>query len=317
MPEIPLPENTSSPIVALFGPTASGKSRLAIKVAQLSNAIIINADSMQIYRELAALTARPSIWEEKQADHRLYGFLGANDTCNAARWSQLARTEIRHAIHKKRPVLLVGGTGFYLKSLQEGLALIPEISPEIQKKIRALRLEELWEKLNACDPNLAQKLAPRDGQRLRRALEVYHQTGKPLSLWQQEAAYSPPLEMKTIKILPERNALYERCNKRLESIWHEAVREVKAYLALSPQQDWPLSKAIGVPQIKALLSGTISDQEAIEDTQRKTRNYAKRQLTWLHNQHKEAIVLTVSTCEDAEMKTHAAQIAKIISHMHT
>ena len=300
-------------ITALFGPTASAKTQIAVLAAQASQAVIINADAMQIYRPLATLTARPTAQEMQAAPHKLYGILEAEAICNAAKWSALAMQEIRTATAQNKPILIVGGTGFYIRSLQEGLAQIPQIEPAIQQAVRALPLCELWPLVHDCDPVIAQKLAPNDGQRLRRALEVFRQTQRPLSDWQAQAEYSPKIPMKVVKLLPEREALYQRCNLRLELMWRQAVEEVALYNASNPSPAWPLSKAIGVPEIQAYLSGNCSESLALEKSQQHTRNYAKRQLTWLRNQHNEAIILPISTFFDNEITDLAENLTHIIT----
>lgn len=281
-------------IPILMGPTASGKTAVSIRLAQALGAEIINADSMQIYADLRTITARPEPEEEAQVPHHLFGLLDAGDVCSAQRWVELARASLADIEARGRRAIIVGGTGFYIRALTEGLDAIPEIDPELRQDVRALSGEEAHAALAKDDPDMAARLAPRDGQRVRRALEVLRQTGRSLAEFQTGQAQGLDRDFRLFKLLPERQALYERCDLRLARMWSAAIDEVEAYLARAPHPDWPLTKAIGVPQIADYLAGSSTCDQALQAAQQKTRNYAKRQLTWLRNQHPEARNITFS-----------------------
>lgn len=285
---------TQLPIPILMGPTASGKTAVAIRLAQALGAEIINADSMQIYADLRTITARPDPDEEAQAPHHLFGILAAGDVCSAQRWVELASDCMTQIEARGRRPLIVGGTGFYIRALTEGLDAIPAISATVRSDVRALESAEAYAALASDDPIMAARLAPRDGQRVRRALEVLRQTGRSLADYQTGRAQGLARDFRLFKLLPEREALYARCDWRLERMWPQAVAEVGAYLAQDPHPDWPLTKAIGVPQIASYRAGALDCDQALQLAQQKTRNYAKRQLTWLRNQHLEARNVTFS-----------------------
>ncbi len=276
------------PIPILMGPTASGKTAVSIRLAQALGAEIINADSMQIYADLRTITARPDPAEEAQARHHLFGLLPAREVCSAQRWVELACACMAEIEARGRRPLIVGGTGFYIRALTEGLDTIPPISDAVRAAVRSLEAEAAYQALAQDDAIMAARLAPNDGQRVRRALEVLRQTGRSLASFQTGTAQGLAREFRLFKLLPERAALYARCDQRLALMWPEALREVEAYLAQNPHPDWPLTKAIGVPQIASYLAGELDCDQALQLAQQKTRNYAKRQLTWLRNQHHEA-----------------------------
>ncbi len=290
------------PIPILMGPTASGKTAVSIQLARALGAEIINADSMQIYADLRTITARPDPEEEAQARHHLFGVLDAGDVCSAQRWVAMAEQALADIEARGRRALIVGGTGFYIRAMTEGLDEIPEISPAVRKQVRSLQGKEAYDLLVARDPNMAARLAPRDGQRVRRALEVIEQTGRSLADFQSGHAVGLDRDFRLFKLLPERQALYRRCDLRLARMWPEAINEVEAYLARHPQPDWPLTKAIGVPQIADYLAGRLTCDQALQAAQQKTRNYAKRQLTWLRNQHPEASNITFSYKLEQQME---------------
>lgn len=277
-----------------MGPTASGKTAVSIQLAQALGAEIINADSMQIYADLRTITARPEPDEEAQVPHHLFGILDASDVCSAQRWVDLARACIADIEARGRRALIVGGTGFYIRAMTEGLDAIPEISADVRHKVRDLSSDNAYAMLAAADPVMAARLAPRDGQRVRRALEVLRQTGRSLADFQTGQAMGLDRDFRLFKLLPDRQALYDRCDLRLARMWPTAIAEVEAYLSRDPHPDWPLTKAIGVPQIADYLAGCLTCDQALQAAQQKTRNYAKRQLTWLRNQHESARNITFS-----------------------
>ena len=271
-------------IYIIAGPTASGKSAHALEIAQKQPAVIINADSMQVYRDFPILTAQPSQEEQQQVPHKLYGFLGVDEKCDAASWATLAATEIKSAWAKNQLPILVGGTGLYLKTLIQGIAPIPNIPDQARKNAASLLAElghdAFYAQLLEKDPTSAH-LKIGDTQRILRAYEVIEATGKPLSYWyaQPTRQFFDAATFKGEIILPERAELYARCDKR----FHQMIEKG----AIAEVQKHPLDlsiKIIGVPELQSFLRGEISKEKAIEKASQATRNYAKRQYTWFRNQ---------------------------------
>lgn len=280
-----------NPIIIIAGPTASGKSTLAIDLAQAFSGTVINADSIQVYKELRILTARPSFEDEALVPHRLFGGLAAEKRCSAGHWLKLAVDEIKTAWADKRLALVAGGTGLYLKSLRDGLAVIPEIPAIINNEVRALYAkiggEAFVDQLACLDPKAAQTLPASDSQRLTRAMAVVRATGMTLDVWQAEQVKGPGLAARffTITILPDREALYAACEKRFDAMLSAgALTEVESFLALGLDPSLPAMKAVGVPEIARYLVGEITLENAAVAAKQATRNLAKRQMTWLRNQ---------------------------------
>ncbi len=282
---------------ALFiaGPTASGKSAFALEVADRRDGIIINADSMQVYRDLPVLTACPSTEEQASAPHRLYGFLDGAEVCSAAFWAEKAMAEIESAWKANKLPILVGGTGMYFKVLLDGIAKIPDIPDDIRSGVRSEcqnnGSEALHKELQGIDPEAAARLAPGDSQRISRAMEVFRATGIPLSTWQQDTPPGPMAKLDRaggvdkIAIIPERSELYRRCDLRFDQMLTEgAIAEVEALMARQLSPEFPIMRALGVPALAAYLSGLVSLDEASAEAKMQTRRFAKRQLTWLRNQ---------------------------------
>jgi tRNA dimethylallyltransferase len=278
------------PLILIGGPTASGKSALALAVAEEFGGTVINADSMQVYRDLRILTARPGPAEEARAPHRLYGILDAADVCSAARWAAMADAEIAAAAAQGRVPVLVGGTGLYLRALVAGLAELPPIPPaaraEARRLHRALGGAGLRAALAARDPAGAARLAPGDTQRLIRAYEVVTATGRPLAEWQSAQQASPRYrEILPLILLPPRPALYAACDARMEAmVAAGAVEEVRALAARGLDPALPAMKAVGVRELGCHLAGEVGLGEAVALAQQSTRRYAKRQITWFTHQ---------------------------------
>ncbi len=282
---------------ALFiaGPTASGKSALSLRLAEDLNGVIINSDSMQVYRDLRVITARPGKEEEAQAPHRLYGFLDGAEVCSAAFWAERAVAEIEAAWQGGQTPIIIGGTGMYFKVLLDGIATIPDIPHDIRQMIRTRCAEEGSEMLHgelvAVDAATAERLAPGDSQRICRALEVYHATGKPISMWQADTKPGPmkPCDDRgqVVKLVldPPREVLYERCDRRFDAMLEQgALDEVRTLMARGLDRSLPVMRSLGVPQLIAYLDGSLLFDEAREDAKMQTRRFAKRQLTWFRNQ---------------------------------
>ncbi len=271
----------------MCGPTASGKSARALAIAQERGGVIINADAMQVYAQLRVLTARPSVEDEAAAPHMLYGMLPAGEACSAARWLSLAAEAIRETWAQGRLPVVTGGTGLYLKALQEGLSPIPGVGAEIRAQATRLYKEQGAGALQERDPAMAKRLKDGDSQRHTRALEVWLATGKSLSYWQRKPreAIFPDAEFSTEVVMQERAQLYRRCDARfLLMLEQGALDEVKALKALNLHTDLPAMRAVGVPELITYLDGGVSLAEATARAQQATRNYAKRQLTWFRNQ---------------------------------
>ncbi len=285
----------AGPVILLGGPTASGKSDLAVRLAGEFGGVIVNADSMQVYADLAILTARPSPGDEARLPHRLFGFLDAAIPCSAGLWHQHAFRICREISDSGCVPILVGGTGLYLKTFREGLASIPLIPEDVRARVRR-RLgcegsEALHNELGRIDPELAAALAPSDGQRIARGIEVFEATGMRLSEWQvppSEGGWSGPLLQ--VSLLPPRKALMERCERRFDAMMAAGALEEAARLAarcLDPSL--PALKCLGLASLIAHLEGRAALDRAVEEAKTATRRYAKRQFTWFRHQVPDAL----------------------------
>ena len=274
--------------VLIAGPTASGKSAVALRLAASLRGTIINADSMQVYRELAILTARPAEADMRLAPHRLYGLVPAAEAYSAGRWLEDAARAIGGAEGEGRVPILVGGTGLYFKALLEGLAAVPNVPPEIRKTWREraekVGAEGLYRELSARDPAMAVRLRPSDPQRIVRALEVIDATSVSLVEWQggSAAPVLGPEGVLKLVIAPQREPLYAAIDARFEAMIEAgAIEEVRALLALDLDPSLPAMRAHGVRELAACLAGTSSREQAIAKAKTESRRYAKRQMTWL------------------------------------
>lgn len=273
--------------VLIAGPTASGKSALAIALALEEGGVIVNADAMQVYRELRILTARPSEQDEEQVPHRLYGHVSGASAYSVARWLADATAEIDAIWRSGRVPVIVGGTGLYFRALEQGLADIPLIPPDITAKWRAAK-GDLHAELAKRDKGAAARLNPNDRQRIIRALEVFEGTGKPLDHWQRAAqgqAVLGGVAARRLFLNPDRKVLHGRANERFARMVKQGgIEEVRALLALGLEARTPVMKAIGVRPVAAYLAGKTPLEEAIRAGQTATRQYIKRQLTWWRHQ---------------------------------
>ena len=287
---MPTPEKPQDlPRLALIaGPTASGKSALAIELAERIGGVVINADASQVYRDLRVLSARPSPADEARVPHRLFGHVDGADTCSAARWAAEAAAEVGRAHAAGLVPVLVGGTGLYLRTLFDGIAPVPDIDPDVRAAVRALPVAAGHAALAREDPAAAARLNPRDTTRVARALEVVRATGRPLAAWQAErvGGIGATVAVRATVLLPDRETLMARCDARLADMFDGgAVAEVAALLARDDVPgDAPVRRAIGVPEIAAMLAGTLTRDAALAAARLATRRYAKRQYTWFRNQ---------------------------------
>ena len=272
----------------IAGPTASGKSALAVALAEKLRGTVINADSAQVYADLRVLTARPSPEEEARVPHRLFGHVDGSDIYSAARWAAEAREAIAEAHGEERLPILVGGTGLYLLTLLEGIAPVPEIEPEIREEVRAMPVAEAHRALAELDPAAAARFPASDTTRVARALEVVRSTGMPIAHWQAERSggIGEAVALVPMVLLPPRDWLTARIDARFEAMLDGgAIEEVEALTARTDvPPSAPVRRAIGVAEISGWLNGEIAREEAIERACAATRQYAKRQYTWFRRQ---------------------------------
>lgn len=250
--------------------------------------MVVNADSAQVYRDLRILSARPSVEEEAQAPHRLFGHVDGADSYSAAAWARDATAAIDAAHDAGKLPVLVGGTGLYLRTLIDGIAPVPAIDPAVRDAVRALPVAEAAAALRDLDPAAAARINPADTTRIARALEVVRATGRTLADWQRDriGGIGDRVALSAMLLLPDRDWLTERCDRRLSAMFDGgAVEEVEALLARSDVlPDAPVRRAIGVAEIAAWQDGTSTRDEALASARFATRQYAKRQYTWFRNQ---------------------------------
>lgn len=274
------------PLVLIAGPTASGKSALAMALAGLTPSAIINADSMQVYRDLRVVTSRPSLKEEARVLHRLFGYIDGAEACSAARWAADATVAIAQAHGAGLLPILVGGTGLYIRTLLDGIAPVPAIDPAVRAEVRAMAVADAYAALQGEDVAAAARLAPADAARVMRALEVVRSTGKPLADWQGARAggIGDLVRLAPMVLLPPRDWLSERCDARFELMFEHGQDEVAALMARKLDPALPVMRAIGVPEIMAYQSQKLVKSESKNGGKLATRQYAKRQYTWFRRQ---------------------------------
>jgi tRNA dimethylallyltransferase len=273
--------------ILIAGPTASGKSGLALALAERLGGTVINADSMQVYRELSILTARPTAEDEARAPHALYGFVSGAEAYSAGRYAADAAKAVAEARREGRVPVVVGGTGLYFKALLEGLAPVPAADPEVRAFWRAEAARRPAAELHAFlarrDPEMAARLMPADKQRIVRALEVLESTGRSLAEWQREPGKSVLAEAGTVRLLvmPERQAQNAAIDARFDAMLGAGgLDEVRRLIAFGFSAELPVMRALGVAPLAAHLRGALALDEAAAAAKADTRRYAKRQLTW-------------------------------------
>ena len=281
--------NSSTDYIILAGPTASGKSALALDLAAEIDGVIINADSMQVYADLHVLTSRPTAADEALLPHRLYGFIDGAERYSVGHWLRDVKKIVQQVRAQGRWPILVGGTGFYLNAAEYGLSPIPDIPDAVRAKATSLYTQhggdDCLERLRGQDPVIARRLQPGDKQRVIRALEVFMHTGKPLTYW-QSVPRQGALTGRAFKLahIPDRQIVYELINRRFENmIKGGGLQEVEKLVERDLATDLPVMRALGVPALSAYLRGDFDIQKAIYLGCRDTRHFAKRQITWLRN----------------------------------
>jgi tRNA dimethylallyltransferase len=284
-------QQDNSKAVLIAGPTASGKSALALALAQKTGGVVINADSMQVYRDLKVITARPTSDEEARVPHHLYGHVDAAVNFSAGAWVADAEAVLADLHAQSRLAIFTGGTGLYFKALTRGLSAVPPIAPEVRDGVRA-RLERdgveaLHAELAQRDPASAERLKPRDRTRIARALEVVEATGRSLTDWHRDGLppLLPPGTFSALFLAPDRDQLYARIDARFDTMLKAgALEEVAALGARHLDPLLPAMKAHGVPALLRHLAGEITLDEAATIGRGDTRHYAKRQFTWFRHQ---------------------------------
>jgi len=282
----------AKPVIVIAGPTASGKSALAVDLAERIRGVVINADSMQVYRGLDILTSAPDAGMRARAPHRLFGVLGPGDPCSAGEWREMAIAEIHTAHEAGQVPVVVGGTGLYLRTLMAGIARTPSIPTDIRDRVRESLTRDgsasLHERLRQADPDTAARLSAHDGQRICRALEVLEATGRSLTDWQREGSRPTDLtglRFLIILLMPPREELYPACDARFcQMLESGALDEARCLADLALDPALPAMKALGVPHLLGHLRGDLTLDDARRLGQQATRRYVKRQVTWFTRQ---------------------------------
>ncbi len=274
------------PVIIIQGPTAVGKSALALKLAEELNSEIISADSRQVYKLLNIGTAKPSQEEQEKIKHHLIDIVYPNQEYSAGDFAKDALQIIKHLNKQKKMPIIVGGTGFYIKSLVEGIFDAPQIPPEIRVNLKQTAIEKgsefLYKRLKKIDPESAERIDPNDLNRISRALEVYEATGKTITQhWQQQPSGKKIIQAFNIFISDDRNALYERINKRVDSILEKGLlQEMNKLLKMGYGENDPGMNTVGYKELFPFFSKEKKLEDCIEEIKKHTRNYAKRQFTW-------------------------------------
>lgn len=272
--------------VLIAGPTASGKSNVAMGLAERLKGTIINADAMQVYEGLRVLTARPSAEDEARVPHKLYGTVPASTAFSVGNWTAAATQAAVEVTREGRLPIFVGGTGMYLSVLSEGISPMPDIPADIRAGVRAEKLETLFAKVEGVDAASAQRIGPTDPQRLGRALEVFETTGQTLTSWQDKPKVKPfEGAFARLVLEPDRQWVYDRIEQRFDAmVTSGALEEIAALANRDLDPELPLMKALGVPELMSVRRGELALDEAIPEIKTKTRRFAKRQMTWFRNQ---------------------------------
>lgn len=295
-------ENLKNKILVISGPTCSGKSKLAMRIAEKVDSTIINADSIQIYQELPILSSQPSKEDLDQVPHLLYSIFDYQKNSSVAIWLELAQKAISQSRNSNRLPIIVGGTGMYISKLIDGISQIPEINPETRHSSRDLYElvgREKFIQILVEQGEKTEKINTLDKQRLIRRQEVLKQTGQTIDWWQKNPAvkqsFYPKDEFVHINIDPHREKLYQDCNQRFAKMLDSgAIKEVEDFIKLKPTENDLITKTIGYQEICGLIEKRLNQNQAFQKATQKTRNYAKIQLTWFRNQFKEKLIITKS-----------------------
>ena len=279
-----------NPVLIIAGPTASGKSALAIEAARALNGVVINCDSMQIYKDIPIIAATPSKEEKRQVEHRLFELYDVEKRGNVVEWLDLCAAEIKKLWAEGRLPVVVGGTGMYIDALLHGITPIPEVDAAVRKNLRERLQNEgltrLYIELKQKDTEIAVKLSPNDKTRIVRALEIIETTGKKVSEWYKIPLIKklPEAEFTVIKIVPEIDVIEQRCRARLDKMVElGALDEIAGLVRRGVDETLPAMKALGVPELSLAVKGQMLLSDALELAKLHTRQYAKRQRTWLRN----------------------------------
>jgi len=292
-------------VIVITGPTASGKSALALALAEKRRGTVINADAMQTYDAFPVLTAQPTFEERARAAHALYGVLPLSQTLSAARWRTLAIPEIERGLAGGGAAILCGGSGLYLKTLMQGIAKIPDVPPALRDEAnagwQALGAEAFRTRLAGKDPAIVARLKPGDRQRHVRAWEVWRATGRPLSAWQAGQGQAPPWRFAIVLLAPERGWLRARIEARFDAMLRLGVlNEVRGVFEQAPDPRWPGLKAHGAPELFRYFRGELTLEAARQIAIDHTRQYAKRQMTWFRHQLSPGLVIDPASNLDVE-----------------
>ncbi len=278
-------------VLIIAGPTASGKSSLAIDAAKIFNGVVVNCDALQVYKDIPVIAATPTADDKRQVEHRLYEIYDCSKRGNVVDWLDLCVKEIREIWKTNRLPIVVGGTGMYIDALLHGVTPIPEIAAncrtKVEEKLAKYGLAELYDYLQQIDPLTAQRLHPNDKTRIVRAVEIFLATGQKLSEWFQKPLVQklPEAKFTVAKIMPSQAELEARCRERLDIMVYQlgALAEIEKLLKRNLPADLPAMKALGVPELSRFLRQECSLDEALAAAKLHTRQYAKRQRTWLRN----------------------------------
>ncbi len=277
-------------VIIIAGPTASGKSALAIDIASAVNGVVINADSMQVYKDMPIITAAPSAEDKAKVEHKLFEIFDPSFRGNVVDWLEKAAEEIRNTWKEGKTPVVVGGTGLYIDNLINGTTPIPETPLTIRTKVQKLiddgNLDFIYEEVKKFDPKTAKKINPKDITRIKRAYEVYLHTKKPISEWHKEPLinYLPEAKYFVIKICPSTEELDQRAYNRFdEMVKQGAIDEVQALYKRKLSMTLPAMKALGVPELMEYFKGKTNIYMAVQNAKLHTRQYAKRQRTWFKN----------------------------------
>lgn len=279
------------PVVIIAGPTACGKTDLAVEIAEEFDGEIVNADSMQVYKELRILTARPSDAEVERVPHHLFGCLTVSERCSAGRWLEMAQVVLADIHARGKLPVIAGGTGLYIKALTEGLAPVPEVPSEIFERVQShfddVGGERFKTELALVDAGAAERLPASDRQRLIRAAAVFAATGQTLSDWQQAQTSEPGYSARygTVLLMPPREEMYDAINARFDQMMDEgAMTEAEAFAELGVPDDMPSARAVGVAELLRVIRGEMALETAVSKAKTASRNLAKRQITWFRRQ---------------------------------